>query len=110
MGANVRLGGMRVRFDQEEGEPRMSSEWAGMFDAVVPLYLGYRFSSQAAVFVTPQYVFRSVLRMENTYTHMVGGNLGFELGTDNTILFDVMGGYDVKAGAPLVSVGVGTTM
>lgn len=106
MGATGRLGGMRVRTTDEE-DPMPSAEWASVFDAVVPVHLGYRFSSGRAAYLTPQYAFRSVLRRETTYTHVLGSNLGFQW---NTILFDLMGGYDVQAEAPLFSVGVGKSL
>lgn len=104
-GAIARLGGMRLSY--EDGR---STDYAGVADAVAPLYLGYRFSDQFAAYLTPQYVFRGVLRMDNEITHLVGSNLGVAFGTGSVFLLDIMGAYDVRMGAPLISVGFGATL
>ncbi len=77
-------------------------------DLVAPVYLGYRFDPDTALYVTPKYVLRSRLQDFVGITHAAGATAGAEFGHDKR--FFVEGGllrdWSLKSYIPNFGVGM----
>ena len=109
LGSTLRLGGMRRRSPPLEDGARGDTAWEAVLDAIVPVYVGYRFSDRFALSATPHYALRTISGIDNEITHLVGSNVGLEFGTNGLFFIDLMGGYDIRGASPLFSVGVATS-
>lgn len=65
-----------------------------LFDAAVPLQMGYRASSDFALYWTPKYVLRL---WGSEIGHVAGGNLGVDLGSETQFLIEGGAYYDTLA-------------
>lgn len=62
-----------------------------LFDAAVPLHMGYRASSDFAVYWTPKYVLRL---WGSDVGHVAGGNVGVDIGSETQFLLEGGAFYD----------------
>lgn len=62
-----------------------------LFDAAVPLHMGYRASPDFALYWTPKYVLRL---WGSELGHLAGGNLGVDLGNETQFLIEGGAFYD----------------
>ncbi|MDH5673676.1 MAG: hypothetical protein OEZ06_16085 [Myxococcales bacterium] len=81
-----------------------------LFDAYVPLNMGYRFDEAAEVYFTPKYVLRMLASSDAARVgHAAGATVGFALGHKTQLLVEGSLLYDTLFDAPIVggAIGVG---
>lgn len=100
IGAHV--GYLSITSGEDENETSTT-----FIDGYVPLYLGYRMSPGFAVYLTPQYILRSVSGDESEIGHVAGGTLGFALGKSTKFHVEGGGFYDTLYESEIINAALG---
>lgn len=84
---------------------------ASFFDVYLPVYVGWRFSPNFAVYGVPEYIFRSVSSSGESETgHVTGGTIGISVGETARFHFELGSFYDTLVDAPIVNTALGVSL
>ncbi len=78
-----------------------------ILDIYIPIYTGYRFSEDFALYLTPKYDLRILSGSSSGTAHLFGGTVGTAIGKDVQFIMEASVLMDSDLGEPVVNGGIG---